>query len=117
LHTLASTFSFVVSQISAKTNLNVPSVLSVVVDKFPSPKGDRAAPLRALLFDSWFDEYRGVICLVSLVDGVLRKGDRIVTASSDNKYEVHEIGIMHPEQKPTDVLYAKKGIHIFFIYF
>jgi len=62
--------------------------------------------MKALLFDSWYDEYQGVICLLSLKDGILKKGDKIVAASSGKRYEVHTIGVMSPNPVAKDTLYA-----------
>src|ERR687887_1173398 len=64
-------------RISAKTGLNVPEVLEAIVQRLPAPKGDRAAPLKALLVDSWYDAYLGVVVLVRIVDGTMKKGQRI----------------------------------------
>ncbi|KAI7870799.1 P-loop containing nucleoside triphosphate hydrolase protein [Spinellus fusiger] len=93
-------------QISAKTGINIESVLPSVIEKIPSPKGSMTKPFRGLLFDSWFDKYVGVVCMLGVVDGVIRKGDKVLSAYSDTRYEVTEIGIMHPEQVPTGYLHA-----------
>jgi len=90
---------------SAKTGLGMENVLEAVIDRIPGPKGDPEKPLQALLFDSWFDEYRGVICLIALHDGVIRKGDNITLAQAGRKYEVLEVGLMYPDQQPKDALY------------
>lgn len=90
---------------SAKTGLGMENVLEAVVDRIPTPKGDPEKPLKALLFDSWFDDYRGVICLIALHDGVIRKGDNITLAQAGRKYEVLEVGLMYPDQQPKDALY------------
>src|SRR5262249_56157779 len=70
----------------------------------PAPKGDANAPLRALLFDSWYDSYRGVMCLVRVIDGSLRKGMKIRFMSTDRVYEVTEMGIFTPKPKAVDSL-------------
>jgi len=90
---------------SAKTGLGMREVLDSIVEHIPAPKGDLQEPLKALLFDSWFDEYRGVICLIALHDGVIKKGDNITLAQSGKKYEVLELGLMYPDQVPRDALY------------
>jgi len=91
---------------SAKTGIGIKDVLDAVVERIPSPKGSTEKLLKALLFDSWFDEYRGVICLIAVHDGVIKKGDEISLAQSGESYEVLELGLMYPEQQATDVLYA-----------
>ncbi|CAO3677539.1 unnamed protein product [Umbelopsis vinacea] len=93
-------------KISAKTRQNIEQVLPTVIEKIPCPTGSFDKPLRALLFDSWFDKYVGVVCMLAVVDGVLRKGDKIMSAHGEQKYEVAEVGIMHPEQLPTGYLHA-----------
>jgi len=90
---------------SAKTGLGMDDVLKAVVKRIPPPKAVLDKPLKALLFDSWFDEYRGVICLVEIRDGVIKKGDNITLAQSGRKYEVLEVGLMYPDQKPMGALY------------
>src|SRR5665647_2844975 len=74
--------------ISAKTGENVPEVLEAIVTRLPPPKGDRDAPLKALLVDSWYDVYLGVVVLVRVVDGVLKKGQRIRMIGIAAHYEV-----------------------------
>ncbi|KAJ8656334.1 GTP-binding protein LepA [Lichtheimia ornata] len=93
-------------KISAKTGLNVDTVLPRIIEDIPPPPGSRDKPFRALLFDSWYDQYVGVVCLVRVVDGKIRKGDKIAFVHSDSKYDVSEVGIMHPEQLPTGYLHA-----------
>lgn len=92
--------------VSAKSALNVESVLPVVIDSIPPPQGDVSKPLKCLLVDSWFDSFVGVILLVSLVDGSIRKGQRITSAHTGLKYEVKEVGIMHPDRLATTMLTA-----------
>lgn len=89
---------------SAKTGVGLEQVLPSVIDRIPPPSGNTSSPLRMLLLDSYYDEYKGVICHVAIVDGVLRKGDKISSAATGHTYEVADIGIMHPELTPTGVL-------------
>lgn len=91
-------------QISAKSGINIDKVLPSVIEKVPPPVASIDKPFRALLFDSWYDKYVGVVCMLGMKDGVLRKGDKVVSAYSDTKYEITEVGIMHPEQMPTGYL-------------
>ena len=91
---------------SGKAGIGVNDVLNAVINRIPAPIGDRTKPFKALLFDSWFDDYRGVICLIALKDGMIKKGDTITLAQLDNKYEVLELGLMYPDQQPMDALYA-----------
>src|SRR5512145_1022872 len=78
-------------RISAKTGENVPDVLEAIVQRLPPPKGDRTAPLKALLVDSWYDAYLGVIVLVRIVDGTLKQGQRIRMMGTDAVYEVDRV--------------------------
>ncbi len=94
-------------EISAKTGLNVESVLDAIVEKIPAPKGDREAPLRALIFDSQYDAYRGVVVYVRLVDGQLHTGDRIRMMASGAEYDIIECGHLLPKSyRPEEGLYA-----------
>ena len=83
--------------ISAKTGQNVPEVLEAIVTRLPPPKGDRAATLKALLVDSWYDSYLGVVVLVRIVDGKLAKGQRIKMMGTDAAYEVDRVGVFTPK--------------------
>ncbi|KAI8533886.1 hypothetical protein RHMOL_Rhmol10G0045200 [Rhododendron molle] len=89
---------------SAKTGQGLEHVLPAVIERMPPPPGNCNSPLRMLLLDSYYDEYKGVICHVAVVDGTLRKGDKISSAATGQSYEVLDVGIMHPELKPTGVL-------------
>jgi len=91
-------------EISAKTGLNVPEVLEAIVTRLPPPKGDRDAPLKALLVDSWYDLYLGVVVLVRVVDGVLKKGQRIRMIGIDAAYEVDRVGVFTPKLAQVDEL-------------
>ena len=90
--------------ISAKTGLNVPEVLEAIVTRLPPPKGDRDATLKALLVDSWYDVYLGVVVLVRIVDGVLKKGQRIRMMGTDAAYDVDRVGVFTPKLTPADEL-------------
>ena len=89
---------------SAKSGIGVDEILEKIVTKISAPKGDPDAPLRALLFDSWYDSYRGVMCLVRIVDGEIRRGMKIKFLSTDRIYEVTELGIYTPKAKAVDRL-------------
>ena len=90
--------------ISAKTGLGVPEVLEAIVTRLPPPKGDRDAPLKALLVDSWYDAYLGVVVLVRIFDGVLKKGQRIRMMGTDAAYEVDRVGVFTPKLTLVDEL-------------
>jgi GTP-binding protein LepA len=85
--------------ISAKTGLNVEAVLGAIVERLPPPKGDATKPLKALLIDSWYDAYLGVVVLVRVFDGVLKRGQRIKLMSSGAAYQVERVGIFRPKQE------------------
>ena len=90
--------------VSAKTGQGLPELFEAVVARIPPPKGDPEAPLKALLFDSWFDTYRGVIVLVRILDGELKTGDRIVLMASGAEYEAEEVGYLTPKPVKAGVL-------------
>jgi len=90
--------------VSAKTGQGLPELFEAVVERIPPPKGDPGAPLKALLFDSWFDTYRGVIVLVRIVDGELKTGDRIVLMASGAEYEAEEVGYLTPKPVKSGIL-------------
>jgi GTP-binding protein LepA len=90
--------------ISAKTGQNVPEVLEAIVTRLPPPKGDRDAPLKALLVDSWYDAYLGVVVLVRIVDGVLKKGQRIRMMGTNSAHDVDRTGVFTPKLTPVDEL-------------
>ena len=83
-------------QVSAKTGLNVESVLEEIVEKIPSPTGDENAPLKALIFDSYYDSYKGVIVYVRIKEGTVKPGDRIRMMATGAAFDVVEVGVMHP---------------------
>lgn len=93
-------------QISAKTGHNIEAVLEAIVEKIPAPEGDEEAPLRALIFDSYYDPYRGVVSHVRLEDGKVRVGDKIRFMISKTEYEVTEVGVFTPGYLPLDELTA-----------
>lgn len=82
--------------ISAKEGKGVPEVLEAVIARVPPPSGDPQAPLKALIFDSWFDNYQGVIVLTRVVDGAIRPGMKIKVMSNDRTFEVMEVGNFAP---------------------
>ncbi|MGO1395225.1 MAG: translation elongation factor 4 [Halomonas sp.] len=93
-------------QVSAKSGIGIDALLERLVRDIPPPKGDPDAPLQALIIDSWFDNYLGVVSLVRLFDGVLRKGDKIRIKSTGRDWGATEVGIFTPQRKQTDILRA-----------
>src|SRR5436853_551973 len=91
-------------EISAKTGQNVEAVLEAIVTRLPAPKGDRNATLKALLVDSWYDLYLGVVVLVRIVDGTLKKGQRIRMMGTSAAYDVDRVGVFTPKLVPADEL-------------
>jgi GTP-binding protein LepA len=89
---------------SAKAGIGIDEILEKIVSHIPAPKGNADGDLRALLFDSWYDSYRGVMCLVRVVDGEVRKGMRVKFLSTGRVYEVTEMGIFTPKATPVDRL-------------
>jgi len=92
--------------VSAKTGRNVPAVLDAVLERVRPPKGDAAAPLRALVFDSSYDDYRGVILYLRVLDGAVRAGDEVRLHHGGRTYEVMEVGAFRPQMRPEKGLYA-----------
>src|SRR5271165_2628642 len=90
--------------ISAKTGLNIDLVLEAIVNRLPPPKGDETAPLKALLVDSWYDAYLGVVVLVRVFDGTLRAGQRVKMMATDAHYEVDRLGVFTPKMKQAAAL-------------
>ena len=83
--------------ISAKTGVGIPDVLEAIVRRLPPPKGDRAAPLRAMLVDSWYDPYLGVVVMIRVMDGVIRKNDRIRMMQTGAVYGVDKLAVLKPQ--------------------
>ena len=102
--------------ISAKTGLGVPDVLEAIVTRLPPPTGDKNKPLKALLVDSWYDAYLGVIVLIRVIDGTLKKGQRVKLMASDTAFNVERVGIFRPKQEmlselgPGEVGFFTAGI-------
>ena len=92
--------------VSAKEGLGIPALLEAIVARVPAPGGDPAAPLRALIYDSYYDKYRGAIPSIRVVDGTIRKGTKITFGVNDGVYEVAEVGYNQLRQVPTDALSA-----------
>ena len=90
--------------ISAKTGKNVEAVLEAIVERLPAPKGDAKAPLKALLIDSWYDAYLGVVVLVRVIDGKLKKGQKIEMMATGGSYQVERVGIFRPKQETLEEL-------------
>ncbi len=90
--------------VSAKTGEGIPEVLEAIVKRLPPPQGERDAPLKAMLVDSWYDAYLGVVVLVRVIDGVLKKGDRIRMMSTNAVYPVDRVGVFRPAMENTGEL-------------
>ena len=103
-------------EISAKTGLNIEGVLEAIVHRLPAPKGDETAPLKAMLIDSWYDAYLGVVILVRVMDGVLKPKQRIKLMSTNATYDVERVGVFTPKQemlaelRPGEVGFLTAGI-------
>jgi len=91
---------------SAKTGLGIDEVLQAIVDKVPPPKGDRDAPLKAMLVDSWYDPYLGVVILVRVIDGAIRKGQQVKFMQAGTTHFVDRVGCFRPKIEPLDTLGA-----------
>ena len=91
---------------SAKTGVGVPEILEAIVERLPAPKGDPAAPLKALIFDSWYDSYQGVVVLFRVIEGTIRLGDRIRLMNTGKEYEVLRLGVFSPEARDIPSLHA-----------
>ena len=93
-------------RISAKTGLNIEEVLEQIIDKIPEPRGEEEQPLKALIFDSYYDNFKGVICFVRVIDGKVKVGTKIKTFMSDKQFDVTEVGVFSPKMQPKDSLVA-----------
>ncbi|MEM8770256.1 MAG: translation elongation factor 4 [Pseudomonadota bacterium] len=91
-------------EISAKTGIGVETVLEAIVERLPAPSGVEDAPLKALLVDSWYDPYLGVVVLVRVIDGVLKKGMKVRMMSTGAVYSVDQVGVSTPKKTPVDAL-------------
>ncbi|WP_294367245.1 translation elongation factor 4 [uncultured Clostridium sp.] len=92
--------------ISAKTGLNVEDVLETIIEKIPAPNGDEEAPLKALIFDSYYDSYKGVVCYVRILDGKVKSGTKIKLMNTNKVYDVVEVGVFTPKLFSTAELMA-----------
>ena len=92
--------------ISAKEGKNIKDVLDMIVEKIPAPKGDENAPLKALIFDSVYDNFKGAICIVRIVDGSVKVGTKIQMMETKSVFDVTEVGYFTPQKQPTEILRA-----------
>ncbi|MBW7056323.1 translation elongation factor 4 [Paracoccus bogoriensis] len=90
--------------ISAKTGLGIPDVLEAIVTRLPAPKGDRDAPLKAMLVDSWYDAYLGVVVMIRVMDGVIRKGDQVKMMQTGATYRLDKLAVLTPAMKDIEEL-------------
>ncbi len=93
-------------EISAKTGLNIESVLNAIVEKVPAPKGDENRPLKALIFDSYYDSYKGAVSMVRIYDGTVKVGDEILFMQTNRSFIVTEVGVYTPDPEQRDSLSA-----------
>jgi GTP-binding protein LepA len=91
-------------EISAKSGLGIPDVLEAIVTRLPAPQGDRSAPLKAMLVDSWYDAYLGVVVMIRVIDGVIRKGDRIKMMQTNAVYGVDKLAVLKPQMVDIEEL-------------
>jgi len=89
---------------SAKEGRGVPEVLEAIVERLPAPKGDPDAPLKALIFDSWYDAYRGVVVLIRVIDGCIRPHQQVRLMAKGQDFEVEQVGVFSPKPEPVDEL-------------
>jgi len=91
---------------SAKAGIGILDILNAVIERIPAPESSNEEPLKALLFDSWYNEYKGVVCLIAVKNGSVKKGDMVHLIQPNENYEVLELGILYPDEKPMNALYA-----------
>ncbi|MBF2017632.1 MAG: elongation factor 4 [Rivularia sp. T60_A2020_040] len=91
---------------SAKEGIGIPEILEAIVERVPQPQNTVDEPLRALIFDSYYDSYRGVIVYFRVMDGTVKTGDKVYLMASEKEYEIDELGVLSPTQKPVDQLHA-----------
>jgi hypothetical protein len=103
-HYNAAKLAFTIFCFFSVTGLGIEDILEAIVHTLPAPIADSSLPLRALIFDSYYDAYRGVVVFFRVVDGEVRKGDKIRFLNSGFEYEVLEVGVMTPVQVKVDVL-------------
>jgi GTP-binding protein LepA len=89
---------------SAKTGIGIADILESIVQRIPAPKGEAGAPLKALIIDSWFDNYLGTVSLVRVIDGVLRPKEKVRLMATGRDYQVDEVGVFTPKRRPVDEL-------------
>ncbi|HEX4939946.1 MAG TPA: GTP-binding protein, partial [Candidatus Kapabacteria bacterium] len=94
------------AQVSAKTGLGVPELLERLIQVIPPPKGERAGKLQALIIDSWFDNYLGIVSLVRVMHGTLKKGDKVLIKSTGRDHIVDSVGVFSPKRTETGLLQA-----------
>lgn len=92
--------------VSAKNGTNIEEVLEMIVKEFPAPRGDEKAPLKCLIFDSVYDNFKGAVCVIRVIDGEIKAGDKILLMQAKKSYEVTEVGIFTPKMEPKDILLA-----------
>ena len=90
--------------VSAKTGQGVEQIIPAICQRIPPPVGDPRKPLRAMIFDSWFDSYRGVVILVKIIDGTLKRGEKVKFLSNNAEYEINELGVHSPKPTPLEQL-------------
>lgn len=98
--------------VSAKTGLNVETIIPKIIKDIPAPTGNTASPLKALLVDSWHDPYVGVVMLVFVQDGQIKKGIKLLSAHTGRKYDVKEVGIMYPDKTPMSKVQAGQVAYV-----
>ncbi len=93
-----------IMKVSARTGLGVPEILTAIIEKIPAPKGDPTKPLQALIFDSKFNSFRGIIAYFRIFNGEIKKGDKVKFAATGQEYNADEVGILKLKQQPQDVV-------------